>query len=213
MNPVIGWFLSIFMAMNCYANLSSSTLPENVVKVTKENNSNCVVYLTYKGDMYCSIVALQDDATSPEIVTYDKQNIHFDNRVWKPAWGQKTNAVWTVEYIPAGDNINQWNELVTSQFMPGMEEMTPTQFKNKFIDSLNKTGVTYSINTIDDQPNQLIFEFKVTVPENLQQDEIQKITRGKNGIYILHYAIKKNDMSKANRQKWIENIKKSSIKE
>ncbi|MBL7480446.1 hypothetical protein [Legionella bononiensis] len=213
MNPVIGWFLGIFIVMNCYADSTSSALPENVVKVTKENNAKCVVYLTYKGELYCSFVALHDDAVDPQILTYEQQNIHFDDRVWKPAWGQKSNAGWTVEYIPAGDNINQWKELVTSQFIPGTEGVTPAQFKKTFITNLKKTGVTYSINTINEQPNQLIFEFKVTVPVNLQQDEIQKITRGKNGIYVLHYTIKKAEMSKANRQKWIENLKNSSIKE
>ncbi|WP_233588660.1 hypothetical protein [Legionella sp. km535] len=213
MNFVIAGFLGVFMALNCYADSTNSALPEHVVKVTKENNAKCVEYLTYKGESYCSLVPLPGNAVAPVILTYDQQNIHFDDRAWKPAWGQKTNAGWTVEYIPVGDNINQWKELVTSQFISGLEGVTPAQFKKTFVDNLKKTGVTYSINTIAEQPDQLIFEFKVTVPVNLQQDEIQKITRGKGGIYVLHYAIKKSNMSKANRQKWIENLKKSSIKD
>ncbi|HAT9828673.1 TPA: hypothetical protein JBD88_10200, partial [Legionella pneumophila subsp. pneumophila] len=62
------------------------------------------------------------------------------------------------------------------------------------------------------QPNLLIFEFKIQEPANLQQDEILKITKGKDGVYVLHYAIKKSDMTKENRDKWVKNLKSSFIK-
>jgi len=57
----------------------------------------------------------------------------------------------------------------------------------------------------------LIFEFKVEKPLNLQQDEIQKVVKGKDGMYVIHYAIKKSDMGEINRKKWIDNIKKSTL--
>ncbi|CAM2759616.1 hypothetical protein [Legionella worsleiensis] len=213
MNAVIACLLALLVVKTGHADSTKPSLPDNVVKVTGENNAKCAVFLTYKGELYCSFVAPNDEETDPQIVSYEQQNIHFDDRLWKPVWGQKTNAVWTVEYIPVGDNIDHWKELVTSQFLPGLDGVTLKQFKQKFIADLQKTGVTYSIDSIDQKPDQLIFEFKVTVPVNLQQDEIQKITRGKKGIYVLHYAIKKANMNDTNRLKWIKNLQSSTIKE
>lgn len=213
MNFLIRSCIGLALISSCYAESTSSSLPPNVVKVTKENNPDCIEYITYKNQMYCSLVALSKATVDPGIVNYETQNIQFDNRAWKAAWGQKNNAVSTVEYIPVGDNIDRWSELVTSQYLPGLVDVSAKEFKKRFIANLDKSGITYSVNTIDEQPNQIIFEFKVTVPVNLQQDEIQKIIKSKNGIYVLHYAMKKADMSKANRQKWVENLKKSTIKE
>lgn len=213
MNVLIRSCLGLFLISSGFAESTSTILPPNVVKVTKENNPDCIEYITYQNQMYCSLVALSTANIDPQVLTYETQNIQFDKRAWKAAWGQKTNAASTVEYIPVGDNIDRWSELVTSQYLPGLADVSAKEFKNRFIANLKKSGITYSVITIDEQPNQIIFEFKVTVPANLQQDEIQKIIKGKDGIYVLHYAVKKADMSKANRQKWIENLKKSTVKE
>lgn len=90
--------------------------------------------------------------------------------------------------------------------------MTPAQFGNQFLYNLNQSGVKYIVHVIEEKPELLIFEFKIQKPANLQQDEILKITKGKDGIYVLHYAIKKSDMTKENRDKWIKNLKNSFIK-
>lgn len=212
MNYLLGCCLSLLLLCPCYAKTAEPVLPESLVKVTKENNPKCVVFVTYKGELYCSLTALNDEQVDPDVLTYEKQKVQFDNRPWKAAWGQKSNAIATVEYIPVGDSIDAWKELVTTQFLPGFQEVTPAEFKKRFLANLNKSGITYTTNTIEEKPGELIFEFKVTVPVNLQQDEIQKIVQGKDGLYILHYAIKKADMSKENREKWINNLQKSSLK-
>ena len=67
------------------------------------------------------------------------------------------------------------------------------------------------IKVIAEIPDYVIFEFRVLAPKNVEQDELQKITKGKDGFYILHYVIKKPDIGKEERQKWIENFKNSSI--
>jgi hypothetical protein len=212
MNYLLGCCLSLLLLCPCYADKASPALPENLVKVTKENNPKCVEFVSYKGEMYCSLTPLNNAPVDPEILSYEKQNVQFDKRPWKAVWGQKTNAIATVEYIPVGDNIDEWKELVTTQFIPGFQDVTPAQFKKGFTANLDKSGITYTVNTIEEKPGELMFEFKVTVPVNLQQDEIQKIVQGKDGLYILHYAIKKADMSKENRQKWINNLQKSTLK-
>ncbi|MFO2511837.1 hypothetical protein SCJ01_04335 [Legionella pneumophila serogroup 2] len=212
MNYLIGLCLGLLNAVICYAGPHSSSLPKELVRVNKENNPKCVEFVTYKGELYCSIAPLTDSSADSQVIHYEKQIIRFDDRPWMIAWGKKTDKVVTVEYIPVGDNINNWKELITSQFIPGLTNMTPAQFGNQFLYNLNKSGVKYVVHVIEEQPNLLIFEFKIQEPANLQQDEILKITKGKDGIYVLHYAIKKSDMTKENRDKWIKNLKNSFIK-
>src|SRR5688500_18976173 len=93
--------------------------PSELIKVTDQTNPACVEYYNLQGDMYCSTRAL----SSPVKVNLadEKQKIIFDNRPWQAVWSQKTPAITTIEYVPAGDDINNWKELITSQFIPGIQ--------------------------------------------------------------------------------------------
>jgi hypothetical protein len=162
--------------------------------------------------MYCSLTAIDHHPVDPKVLSYEKQTIQFDNRPWKAAWSEKTNYITTIEYLPAGEDINLWNELITTQFMPGLEKVSVKEFGNRFFNGLKKSGVIYTVDILANKPDLLMFEFRVEQPSNLQQDEIQKIVKTKEGLYAIHYAIKKLDMGKENRQKWIEHIKNSSLK-
>lgn len=212
MNHLTGCCFSLLLTANCFAEPISAPLPPNLIKVNKESNPKCVEFVTYKGELYCSLAALDKTPVDPLINSYEKQKVVFDGRPWKAAWGKNSKEISTVEYIPVGDDINNWKELVTTQYIPGLVNITPEQFGEHVLDQLHKQGVVFSVKAIENEPNQLIFEFKVSQPVNLQQDELQKIVKGKDGIYILHYAIKQADMSEENRQKWINNMKKSTLK-
>lgn len=211
MNYITGSLLSLLITFNCMAETEQPALPEGFVKLTKDNNPKCVVFVIYQGERYCSLTPLDNNPVDPKLLNNPLQNIQFDNRPWKAAWGEKTPEITTVEYIVIGDDINNWKEIITSQFMP-IKQVSPSELGDSFLSRLKQTGAIYTVNTIENSANQLIFEYKVLKPVNLQQDEIVKITQGKDGLYILHYAIKGADMDEANRQKWIENIKKSTLK-
>ncbi|MDP3268351.1 MAG: hypothetical protein Q8M40_04815 [Legionella sp.] len=211
MNYFVSCCIGILIGTNSFAQTADPSLPPGLVKISKDNNPKCVEFIAYHGEMYCSLTELDKTSVDPNVLSYEKQKIHFDHRAWKAVWAKKTDEITTVEYIPVGENLNNWNELITTQFMPGMSQVTAAQFGNQFLRSLNKSGITYKVTSIVDKPNELIFEFKVEKPLNLQQDEIQKVVKGKDGMYVIHYAIKKSDMGEINRKKWIENIKKSTL--
>lgn len=208
----IRYCLGMLLIINCYAESAMTTLPSGVVKVNKENNPHCVEYLLFKGEMYCSAVPLEKKTVNAELISYENQKIQFDQRIWKAAWGKKNNAIATVEYLPAGDNIDNWHELVTSQYIPGLKDTSPGAFMQHFINNLKKSNLTYSFSTLEKHPGYILFEFKVIAPSNLQQNELLKITRGKDGLYLIHYAVSKPEMTQEERNKWISNLKKSTIK-
>jgi hypothetical protein len=187
--------------------------PSALVKVTSQNNPDCVEYYTYKGESYCSTKALQNEPVDPNLKSYEKQKIVFDKRAWQPVWGKKTPIITTLEYVPAGADINHWQELVTSQFIPNLENsVTPWQFAHTVIQGLKDNGFNPKITFLENTPDYVLFEFSLSEPANLVQDELQIIKKGKDGLYILHYAIKKNDMGKEAREQWSNNLKNSTIK-
>lgn len=203
---ICGVLLSAFAA---HATIDTSKL----VKVTGEKSPKCVEYYNVKGEMYCSTEALQSKALDFEIVTYEKQNIKFDDRAWKLAWGKKTPSITTVEYVPKGDDIENWHELVTSQYMPTLQnEVTPMQFVKIILKGLEESGFKPITTFLKESPDQVIFEFKITAPPSQIQDEIQSIVKGKDGLYVLHYAIKVADMGQKRGDMWATNFSSSTIK-
>ncbi|MDI1352593.1 MAG: hypothetical protein PSV35_07465 [bacterium] len=111
-----------------------------------------------------------------------------------------------------GDDINNWYELITTQFFLGLAQITPNQFRTHFFNGLDKGGIIYKTTTFIEKPNRIIFELKVDQPKNLQQDETQKTIKNNDGLFILHYLIKKADMETKNRNIWLEHIKNSTLK-
>lgn len=213
MDYLLPCILTVFLSAGSFAaTANTDALPADLVKVTKENNPNCVEYFNYKGQMYCSLMTIADKPIDPLLLSHELQNVAFDNRAWKAAWGEHKETITTIEYIPAGQNINHWSELITTQFIPGLEEVSAKEFANRFFDDLKKSGVVYTTKIIEQQGKTVIFEFQVQQPKNLQQDELQKIVKGDKGIYVLHYTIKKEDMGEKNRQKWIQHLKNSTLK-
>lgn len=185
--------------------------PSTLIKVDKANNPKCVEYYNYQGSIYCSTKALNSKTTvDPNLRNYEKQQLVFDDRLWQPAWGKNSEEITTIEYVPAGDDVENWQELVTSQFMPGLQnQITAPQYVDSIIEQLKNSGLNAKINIIESNPDQVLFEFHILSPENLKQDEIQLITKGTDGFYILHYAYKKSDMGDKNREKWIKILKES----
>ena len=122
--------LSVSYQITAHAQIDVSSL----VKVTKDNNPACIEYYTYMSDLYCSTTAQTPSSKiNPLIRTYETQKIIFDDRVWQAAWGKKTDEINAVEYVPAGDDIDKWNELITSQFFPGLQDkVTVSEFFNNF---------------------------------------------------------------------------------
>lgn len=194
---------------------NTMTFSSSLLKVTPDNNLKCVEYYTYQGDLYCSTTPQKTSSTLTlsEIKELEKINISFDERPWQIAWGKKTPQITTIEYVPQGDDINQWNELITSQFIPASSQlMTPKQYANRVIQNLRSLGFKPMVQFFKESPQQVIFEFRILAPQNQQQDELQMVTQRANGLYILHYVIKKMDMGQANRHKWLNNLEKSRIK-
>lgn len=209
-------FAPIFIASSLMMTsplIFASINPSDLIKVDGQSKARCVEYYSYKGEPYCSTKPLDTKPVDPAIKEYETQNIVFDGRPWQAAWGKKTPQLVTVEYVPMGEDINNWNELVTSQFFPGLQnKTTPKDFADLVIKSMKDGGYKPTVIFFKIQPDMTFFEFKIDEPESQAQDELQVIRKGKDGFYVLHYVIRNSDMGTINRRLWVENLLNSSIK-
>lgn len=198
-----------FMVMSSHASLN----PDGLIKVTPQTKPQCVEYYIYANSIYCSNKVLQKTAVDPELYRSEKQQLHFDDRVWQAVWGKKSSDMTTIEYIPAGDSINNWHELVTTHFIADPQNtMDIASYYKSFVNNLEQTGLKPEMIIHEQHPDMMIFEFKINSPTELIQDELQKVSKHKDGIYVIHYVIKEKDMGDKNRALWIKNLQDSSIK-
>lgn len=202
-------FVWPFLMMPPFAAEASFSV-NNLTIVNKGNETQCVQYYVYKGMLYCDATLTHSNTINPQIKNEEKIKIVFDERPWQLAWGNKNSVGATIEYVPAGDDINNWKELVTSQFFPGLQEkITLKEFADTLILNMKSLGfnpnVTYHVNTED----RILLEIRIEEPQTQAQDELELLIKDDQGIYLLHYVIKKADMGKANRDKWLQNLQKS----
>lgn len=209
------YFISIlYIMLNTMASEASTIDPAGLIKVTPNNNVKCVDYYNYKGELYCSTTGQNPQPVDPHLKEFEKLKIVFDDRPWQIGWGKKEPTVTMIEYIPNGEDIEHWNELITSQFFPELHNnITPKQFADLFVEKLKDQGYKPIVTFFEDTPDQVIYEYRIEQPENQMQDEMQMITVDNKGLYILHYVIKKADMGQKNREKWFHNLKNSMIKQ
>lgn len=205
-------FLAVAL-FSFYGVAAAAEIPEGLVKVTGKSNVACVEYYSYQGESYCSTKPLSKQKIDPAVIKYETQVIQFDDRPWQAVWGKNTAQDVTVEYVPMGDDINNWQELVTSQYFPGLQDkVTPKKLAEMIIDGMKSAGYEPIVTFHKESPDEVVFEFRIQKPASQMQDELQVIRRGKTGIYVIHYAIKVGNMTDKNRALWIKNLTSSKIK-
>lgn len=182
------------------------------IKDAHQQNLPCIEYVTKNDKQYCT-VEKAGYAQKQSSVFNEKTNLFFDNRNWIASWGKDEPAITTVEYLIKGDNIDHWTELVTSQFLPGLQNRTtPKIFADSTMAHMKQSGLSPLFTTHLETPKDFIFEFQISSPTSVIQDEIQRIFATDKGIYIIHYVIKKADMGEQERQNWIQLLKKATPK-
>lgn len=179
-------------------------------KVDSQPNLKCVEFYMYKNELYCTTMPAKYDPVDARLVMAERQHIEFDNRIWRAAFANKTASDLTIEYIPDGDSINNWKELITSQLFFGMQNTPPAAFAESFMSNLNQKGYQGVVTVYESTPKRHLLEFQIKQPASEVQDVIINVTTGKDGMYVLQYAVKKPDMGQEARKLWLENLKNST---
>lgn len=168
-------------------------------------------FLVFMFSISSYIASASSAAPSPEAPSPSPQ-IDFPPRLklgghdWKLGYSADGNNSQIAEYVTHDENVNSWTQLITYQRLKFevKKELTPAAFAQIEMEQLKSNGFIAKSAIIDANPQEAIFEFRVSAPKVEQQDELQRIIKtADNKIIVLHYVIKKTDMGQAERSKWI----------
>ena len=54
----------------------------------------------------------------------ERANPEFDHRHWQLGWSRNNGEAIFEEYVLEGETVENWSELITIQFYPGLEKQT-----------------------------------------------------------------------------------------
>src|SRR5262245_24085325 len=148
--------------------------------------------------------------TEHEDLAYD-----FEPR-WQQGYYQELpNQVNILELIREGDDINNWQELITirNQSLPGRDATPEDAFKRlKIIIGKDCRGLI-QWNVIEKKENSILYEWMTREPcmGFPNQHEIAKIMDGKYNRFQLKYTVKVNQLPANQRAKWLKRIGEAKI--
>jgi hypothetical protein len=140
----------------------------------------------------------------------------FDEREWKLGWSD-TSRPGTVfeEYVLNNEAVENWSELVTIQFFPGLNEMTNLDvFEGASKQGLVRVCPNIKWNSVYNTESERAWSWTSSGCQGQpDQSEIVRALKTKKGIYLFHYAIKKSPIPIDLEKKWIEILKRVVVTE
>ena len=138
----------------------------------------------------------------------------FDGRSWRLGWSQNQGDAIFEEYVLDSETVENWSELVTIQFFPGMNKQTnPDVFEG--IHKTNLSAVCPSIKweSISQSKDERLWKWSIKgCPGQPDQSEIAKLKKTDEGFHVWHYAIKKAPLPAEKEKVWLEKLGAIEIK-
>ncbi|MBX9880272.1 MAG: hypothetical protein K2Y22_17570 [Candidatus Obscuribacterales bacterium] len=142
-----------------------------------------------------------------------KLNFAIDEKDWELGWSNKSSEVYILEFVPKGQNVENWKELITFEFYPGLQEkINCEEFAAGFIKQIRKKEPNVKVMYYLNKPNDVIVEWVLNgSKEDPDQDEMDRIILGEQGIHMVHYVKKTQFLSEAERTKWLDFLKSATL--
>ena len=138
-----------------------------------------------------------------------KLNLCFDDRSWKLGWSQNKDGAVYEEYVLTGETAENWSELVTIQFFPGLNKNTTLDvFEGMQKTNLSSVCSLVKWESVYQSADERIWKWNIGgCPGQPDQSEIARLKKTDNGFHLWHYAIKKSPMSPEKEKTWLANLK------
>lgn len=125
---------------------------------------------------------------------------------------------YVLEFIPKGEKIESWSQLIQIQYFPLSSEMknkiNAEIFADHFLKALKTHLPDVTIEKIKNEPNLVLLEWKLPkqyLNEN-PQNEIATILSTDTGLFRAAYTQKVPDLSQETRNEWIEILSHVEVK-
>lgn len=133
----------------------------------------------------------------------------FDDRSWKLGWSQNKGGAVYEEYVLDGETVENWSELVTIQFFPGLNKQTnPDIFEAGQKTNLSSVCPSIIWEPLYQSDNERIWKWSISGCSGQQdQSEIARLIKTDGGFHVWHYAIKKSSIPLEKEKVWLEKLK------
>lgn len=133
----------------------------------------------------------------------------FDGRSWELGWSQNKEGMVYQEYVLDGETVENWSELVTIQFFPGLNNNTnPDVFEASQKAHMSLVCPSINWESLYQSENERIWKWSITGCQGQpDQSEIAMLKRTDEGFHVWHYAIKKSPIPSEKEQAWLEKLK------
>jgi len=110
-----------------------------------------------------------------------------DSRKWTPQYQNGTKSGFIMEFVPQGDSIKKWKELVAQQIVFTKESL------RKYVDTW-KGGLLKADSKVEVKEETMTDGSILVTYTSLKADEtsIRRFIKGKDGVYMLAYHVRPN---------------------
>ncbi|MBX9770243.1 MAG: hypothetical protein K2X29_02670 [Candidatus Obscuribacterales bacterium] len=142
-----------------------------------------------------------------------KVNFALDDKQWELGWSNKSETIYIMEFVPKGQTVENWKELITFEFYPGLQKKANcSQFTNGFLRNLRINEPNVKVSNYVDKPDNVIVEWVLNgSAKNADQDELDRCIFGKQGLHMLHYVKKTKALTPGERTKWLKFLESATL--
>ena len=143
----------------------------------------------------------------------ERPEIHFDDQTWVVGNQATAGDILAVEFIPEGQTIDNWSEMVTSQLFSGfIKPGGVALLLDKTKNNLSQKCPAIRWKVVRQSESDAVYEWGVDACKGVDdQSEIARIIQGNEGIHVLHYAIKKSPIPSEKRVEWTRRLEETRL--
>ena len=140
----------------------------------------------------------------------------FDERQWKLGlenFNPEKKAV-IKEYVPDGQTVEAWNELITLQFFEGLQnKVSVAHFLEEVQGGLRIACPSVQWSTVSEAEKEAVYRWSIQgCSGQLDQTEITRVVAGQEGMHIWHYAAKDPKLPLGKQKEWIDRLNEFRLK-
>lgn len=115
-------------------------------------------------------------------------------------------------YVPRGQTVQHWNELITVQYYPNYAKASAKEFMNHFLAHLHKNEPKVKTKYLSSSPNNAVAEWSISNAKTCpDQYGLERAMKGPQAMHIIHYAVKTKKWSQSDHAKWLNIINKTTV--
>lgn len=199
------------LLMSIGSGIAAAPKAGEVREVSAKNPEKCVEYYIINGKNYCSSKALAPAPNLQGAAAHERVKVRFDDRVWRLAWWNQDPRQPTFEYTVGNEKVQNWTELVTTQYFPGLQQkLSPAKLMNMTLANMQQRGFRPTFKILALTSTDVLFEWQINDPKH-HEHELQRIIQTGTGLYVLHYAAKPT-ITPPRRQAWVQLLQKATVR-